>query len=90
METIRPEVTGKGARIAQAMTPEPHTRGPSDDQAFSIREFCQRWHMSEATYYRLQRQDKGPAVMRLGRKKVLISREAERAWCRAREDEAAT
>ena len=76
METTHPEMSGRT------------TATTSSADAYSIREFCRRNHMSEATYYRLQRLGKTPDVIRLGPKKVLISTAAAERWRIAREAEA--
>ncbi|MES2255044.1 MAG: hypothetical protein V4559_08385 [Pseudomonadota bacterium] len=56
-----------------------------DQQAFLIPVFCERNGISLAVYYRLQREGRGPRVMRLGTGTIRISKQAEADWQRARE-----
>jgi len=56
---------------------------PTDPDAFSIREFCGRHGISPSFYHKLQNQGLGPRTMRVG-SRVLITREAARAWRRRR------
>jgi hypothetical protein len=83
----RGEVTGrkpgqtrtKGSPPKAAAPPE-----PVEKQAFSITEFCRRHSFSKAHFYVLKAAGLGPREMRVhGR--VLISKEAEQEWRRARE-----
>ena len=61
-------------------------RGPPFG-AYSIPEFCRAHSISESFYFQLQTEDRGPAVMRIGRR-TLISVEAAQAW-RAQQEAAA-
>jgi len=55
---------------------------------YSIKQFCVRWDICPATYYNMKKAGKGPREMEvLGRK--IISVEADAAWSREREAEAA-
>ena len=47
--------------------------------AHSIPEFCQRHGISESFFHKLRSQGLGPRTMRIGTR-VLISKEAARAW----------
>lgn len=53
--------------------------------SFSIAEFCYRNHISRSTFFKLQRQKRGPRTMRLGCL-VHISVEAESDWKAEREN----
>ena len=50
-------------------------------EAYSIPDFCRAHGFSPAHYFNLQKDGRGPRVMRLG-KRVLISREAAAEWRR--------
>ena len=52
---------------------------PSDLDAFSIREFCERHGISQSFYHKLRNQGLGPRTLRLG-SRVLITREDARRW----------
>jgi predicted DNA-binding transcriptional regulator AlpA len=52
--------------------------------AFTIREFCDAFRISEASFYRMQNRGEGPATMPVGGR-TLISRQAAEAWRLARE-----
>jgi hypothetical protein len=72
MSTVRPEVTGRaGAGDVCA--------------AFSVEEFCRRNDISEALFWKLRRENRGPQCMELGRI-LRITPHAEAAWHRAREN----
>jgi hypothetical protein len=83
----RREVAGRKAEANKAKG-APRTKGPPepvDRQAFAIEEFCRRHSFSKAHYYVLKAAGLGPREMRVhGR--VLISKEAEAAWRREREE----
>jgi hypothetical protein len=51
---------------------------------WSIKEWCARWHISPALYFKLQRQGKGPKTLSINRLKR-ITPEADDQWRRARE-----
>jgi hypothetical protein len=56
--------------------------------AFSITQFClAHGGMSEAMFYKLMRDNRGPQVMKVGGR-TMVSAEAAAAWRRAREAEA--
>jgi predicted DNA-binding transcriptional regulator AlpA len=57
---------------------------PVSRAAYSVRQFCEAFGISETTYFKLKSKGKGPREMRLG-KRILISLEAADAWRRARE-----
>jgi hypothetical protein len=48
-------------------------------QPYTIDEFCNRFRLSTAMYYKLKSQGEGPEEMKLGAK-VLITREAASVW----------
>jgi hypothetical protein len=56
--------------------------------AYSIREFSEAHGLSEAMFFKLQKQGLAPAVMAVGSRR-LISIEAAEKWRREREEEAA-
>jgi hypothetical protein len=56
---------------------------PSEPDAFSIQEFCDRHGISQSFYHKLRHQGLGPRTLRLG-SRVLITREDARAWRRRR------
>ncbi len=47
--------------------------------AFSIAQFCERHNISRAFFYKLSKEGRGPAVMKVGRRRI-ISAEAAAAW----------
>ncbi len=67
------------------------TKAISEPEAasFTIAEFCKRHHLSESQYFKLKREGRGPRTMATGSVGVRISREADAAWVREREAEAA-
>jgi excisionase family DNA binding protein len=57
-------------------------------RAYSVEGFCDAFGIGRSTFYRLQQDGCGPAVMRVGRR-TLISAEAVDKWRRQREEDAA-
>jgi excisionase family DNA binding protein len=57
------------------------TFGP---EAYGIASFCIAHNISRSTFYNLVKDGKAPRLMRVGTR-VLISREAAKAWRRERE-----
>jgi hypothetical protein len=53
-------------------------------RAFTVGEFCEAHRISRALYYILQRENRAPASMKVGRRRV-ISVEAAEAWRRQME-----
>jgi len=54
--------------------------------SLTIKEFCERNHLSEGQYHKLRRVGKGPRTMKAGKSRgVRISIEAEREWIAERE-----
>lgn len=51
----------------------------NNQNAYSIKRFCESHDISIPTFFRLRKIGKGPKVIKLGRK-VLISREAAAEW----------
>ena len=47
--------------------------------AFSIQQFCERHNLPRSSYYKLLKDGKAPAIMRVGRRR-LITAEAAQAW----------
>jgi hypothetical protein len=62
-------------------------RPPTPRLALTIREFCASHAISEAFYYKLKKQGKGPCEMKLGAR-TLISFESAAEWRRERENAA--
>ena len=50
----------------------------------TVREFCERFHVSRSTLYRLTRAGSGPRVLRVGRR-TLITADAARDWIKEAE-----
>jgi hypothetical protein len=63
-------------------------RRPGD--AHTILSFCESNGISEALYYKLKREGKGPREARVAPKRIIITPEAEADWRREREADAAT
>jgi hypothetical protein len=75
-------VTNTLAKLANAVN-------DGDRTSFSIKEFIARNGLSASQFHKLQREGHGPRVMRTGNVGVRISADAERAWIKEREKEAA-
>jgi hypothetical protein len=58
----------------------------SEPQAFTIAQFCARNGIGLGLFHKLKGQGRAPRLMVLGRRKILISLEAEQAWHAAREN----
>jgi hypothetical protein len=58
--------------------PAPH----QDPGAYTIARFCEAHGISEALYFKLRTQGRGPRELRIGRK-VLITHESAAAWRQA-------
>jgi predicted DNA-binding transcriptional regulator AlpA len=56
----------------------------SEQDAYSIQEFCQRYRLSQSFYFKMQNEGFRPRVMKVGGR-VLISKEAVADWKRERE-----
>ena len=56
--------------------------------AFSVEAFCKSHNISRAMYYNLQKEGKGPRLMRVGTK-PLISAESAAKWRQKMENETA-
>jgi hypothetical protein len=59
-----------------------------DRTAYSIPEFCRRYGFSQAFFFKMKAQGKGPRMMEVGRRRM-ISCEADEVWRREREEAAA-
>ena len=57
---------------------------PPPSQAYTIRQFCAAFGISEDFFYKLRRQGHGPRLMKVGTR-TLISIDAADAWRRERE-----
>jgi predicted DNA-binding transcriptional regulator AlpA len=55
---------------------------------YTIAGFCQAHKISRSAFYELVKQKRAPAIMRLPKRRVVISPEAAEAWRREREAEA--
>lgn len=69
------------AKAARTNTPDAEVRRA----AYTIREFCKAYPISEAMYFKLRAAGGGPREFRVGRK-VMISIEAAADWRRGREN----
>lgn len=58
----------------------------TDPQMFSVEQFCESHGISRAFYYKLRKQKRGPAEIKLG-SRTMISTEAAAAWRRRMEAE---
>ena len=47
--------------------------------AFSVARFCEAYQISRALFYKLLKEGRGPAIMKVGRR-TLISRSAATEW----------
>ena len=56
--------------------------------SFTLKEFQRRHHLSESQFFKLCREGQGPRLMRVGAVGKRVSREADRDWIAAREQEA--
>lgn len=74
----RPEITGRKPLRGNV---------PTDVDAFSIPEFCERYRISCQLFFKLRRLGLMPATFNVG-SRVLISRESAEAWRREREQAA--
>jgi hypothetical protein len=59
-------------------------RQPDDRDADTLDQFCERNGFSRSMFYKLKAQGLAPAVFNVGTR-VMISKEASRAWRRERE-----
>jgi hypothetical protein len=57
---------------------------PDNVVAYTIPEFCQSHKLSEAFYFKLKSEGRGPLEMKVGRRRM-ISAEAAAAWRQAQE-----
>jgi predicted DNA-binding transcriptional regulator AlpA len=73
----RKKVTGKSEPIDAPIPPPPRL-------ALSVVEFCASHGISEAFYYKLKKQRKGPRELRLGTR-TLVTFESAAEWRRERE-----
>jgi hypothetical protein len=48
-------------------------------QAYSIQKFCENHDISKALFYKLRKEGKAPATIKLGRR-TLVTIEAAQAW----------
>lgn len=51
----------------------------ADQNAHSIKEFCKKFSISRSMFYKLKRNNKGPRLMKIGRR-TLISSDAITEW----------
>ncbi|ACA21157.1 Prophage CP4-57 regulatory [Methylobacterium sp. 4-46] len=58
-------------------------------RSLTIPDWCERHKVSRAHFYNLLKAGKAPRIMKIGAA-VRITEDADREWCRAREDDAAT
>jgi predicted DNA-binding transcriptional regulator AlpA len=57
--------------------------------SFTIAEFCQHNGISISFFYKLAKQGKAPATMRIGKRRRMISADANAAWVASQESAAA-
>lgn len=67
MTTIQPQITGRAAPVSN-----------SQRLALTIPEFCITHGISEAFFYKLQKEGKGPRTMSVGRRRLVSIEEAKR------------
>jgi hypothetical protein len=65
------------------------TDAKPEPTSYTIREFCERYHMGRTHYYALQKTGEGPVELRAGLRKVLITRRSAEAWEQRFEKQAA-
>jgi hypothetical protein len=65
-------------------TPRPDINAPP--LAFSIKEFCSRFRISEDFFFKMRREGRAPVCMKIG-SRTLISVAAAERWCKERECE---
>ena len=70
-------------------TVDPGVTGRRTGGSFTIREWCEHRRVSVSMYYKLKAQGKAPATLPVGRHQT-ITAEADAAWARERQAEAAT
>jgi hypothetical protein len=73
----RPEITGRKPI---------HANAADQADAYSVAEFCARHRISPQLFYKLKPLGQMPVTFNVGTR-VLISREAAKAWRRARENQ---
>lgn len=57
------------------------------NQTQSVNDFCRSFGISRSFFYKLQRQNKGPRVLKIGRR-TLITPEAAKEWRETMETDA--
>jgi hypothetical protein len=57
-----------------------------DDADFTINEWCRRHKVCRSTYYKMQRENRGPKIIKIG-SQTRITRKADEAWSRRMERE---
>jgi hypothetical protein len=77
------ESTPPNGDVTGQQVEEPRARGPPPILALTIPEFCSSHGISEAFYYELQKNGKGPRTMHVGRRRLISVEEAQR-WREAR------
>jgi predicted DNA-binding transcriptional regulator AlpA len=73
-----------GYAVYRVPTPPQQERGDAAQGVYSIKEFCARYDTSRTAFYRLQREGRGPRLMKVGRRTV-ISHEAAQEWAQSME-----
>ena len=54
--------------------------------AYTVPQFCDGFNVSRTHFYALLKENKGPRIMKVGRR-TLISAQAAADWCKRMEDE---
>lgn len=83
MSTIRPETTGRKVdAVDEVAAGIGHNKGPPLAEvpklALTIPEFCKAHGISEAFYFELRKQGRGPRTMNVGRRRLISIEEAQR------------
>jgi len=82
----RSEVTGRKPGMSQGGRPVAReaTGPPVAREAYTVREFCAAFRISEDMFFKMRRAGWAPALMKVGTR-VLISTAAAEKWKRERE-----
>jgi hypothetical protein len=86
MATKRRTRNSNERNVADGWTPLPDIDAPP--LAYSVKEFCARYRFSEDFFYKLRREGRAPAIMKVG-SRTLITVTAAEVWQREREAQSA-
>jgi predicted DNA-binding transcriptional regulator AlpA len=59
----------------------------ADDGVLTLTEFCESYHISKPTFWRMRRAGTAPPIIQVSERRVVISRAAARAWRERKEAE---